>query len=151
MSCKMEGKKPREEDSEEVDAPAGAVLSRDAILQAQDIEVVAVNVPEWGGHVFVRVMTGRERDAFEASITAGGKEKTNMVDFRARFAVMVICDEEGERLFDAKDIDALTKKSAAALDRVFEVGKKINRIGEEEQQALVANFDQAPLGASGSA
>ena len=43
-------------------------LSRDAILQREDIKTEDVEVPEWGGTVRVRGMSGVERDAFEASL-----------------------------------------------------------------------------------
>ena len=57
-------------------------LSRDAILQREDIKTEDVEVPEWGGTVRVRGMTGVQRDAFEASLiqqprpTAGGAESS---------------------------------------------------------------------------
>jgi len=130
MACIMSGPAPVE--PQEETKSAGPMLSRDDILNASDIEMVSVDVPEWGGTVNVKMMSGHERDAFEASIA--GKE---MVDFRAKFAVAVLCDESGEALFTPQDIKVLTKKSAVALDRVFEAGKKLNRIGEEEEAALL--------------
>lgn len=117
------------------------MLSRDDILSAKDLPVEKVDVPEWSGHVFVRCMTGRERDEFESSITGSKTGKTNLSDFRAKFAAMVICDESGKRIFSNDDIIVLSEKSGAALDRIFDAGKKLNRIGEQEQRELVENFD----------
>ena len=48
-------------------------LSRDDILKAADNEPEEVDVPEWGGSVLVRGMTGRERDAFEVSLMQPGR------------------------------------------------------------------------------
>jgi hypothetical protein len=44
-----------------------------------------VSVPEWGGEVVVRALTGAERDAFEQStIEQRGKSvKTNLANIRA--------------------------------------------------------------------
>ena len=54
-------------------------LSRDTILQREDIKTEDVEVPEWGGTVRVRGMSGVERDAFEASLieqpAANGQRK----------------------------------------------------------------------------
>ena len=42
-------------------------LNREAILAAEDLPRELVEVPEWGGAVYVRALTGAERDQFEAS------------------------------------------------------------------------------------
>ena len=39
------------------------LLSKSAILCANDLQTEDVDVPEWGGTVRVRSFTGRERDA----------------------------------------------------------------------------------------
>ena len=38
-------------------------LSKDQILSADDMGLLEVAVPEWGGRVFVRVMAVGERDS----------------------------------------------------------------------------------------
>ena len=43
-------------------------LSREDILKAEDLPTEEVPVPEWGGSVLVRGLTGRERDLFETSM-----------------------------------------------------------------------------------
>ena len=47
------------------------ILSKEAILAADDLPREKVNVPEWGGEVLVRTMSGTDRDAFEASLQIG--------------------------------------------------------------------------------
>ena len=44
------------------------LLSRDEILAASDLTKELVEVPEWGGSVYVRAMTGTERDSYEESV-----------------------------------------------------------------------------------
>ena len=41
------------------------LLSKTAILCANDLKTEDVDVPEWGGAVRVRSFTGRARDAFD--------------------------------------------------------------------------------------
>lgn len=99
------------------------MLTRDEILKKVDTQIKIVKVPEWGGDVRVRGMTGEERDAFESSIVTvkGGKSEVDTKNIRAKLIVQCIVDEKGERLFGLDDIAALGKKSASALQRVFEV------------------------------
>ena len=60
------------------------VLSRDEILAADDIQIELLEVPEWGGSIFVKGMTGAERDRFEAGVItiSGDDSKVNMIDIR---------------------------------------------------------------------
>jgi len=106
-------------------------LSRDSILTATDLKKEEVAVPEWGGSVFVRTMSGSERDAFE-SVQLKDPHK----DFRARMAVQTVCDENGELLFSPADVDAVGKKSAAALDRVFALACRINGFTKQDVDEL---------------
>lgn len=110
-----------------------ALLGRDSILGAQDLKHVDVDVPEWGGTVRVRMMTGSERDAFEAGtvIRQGKKVEANLVNIRARLVSLCAIDENGVRLFSEADVEALAAKSGAALGRLFEACQKLNGLTEE--------------------
>ena len=52
------------------------ILSKADILRADDIKTIEVAVPEWGGSVLLRGLTGRERDLFEESILDQTGKKT---------------------------------------------------------------------------
>ena len=54
-------------------------LTRDSILSADDLPMVKVECPEWKGHVYVRTMTGKERDSFEAEMYHE-RENSNGID-----------------------------------------------------------------------
>jgi len=114
------------------------ILNREAILGAADIEKKLVNVPEWGGDVYVKGLTGSERDKFEAGIIEqrGTQQKMNLVNIRAKLCAFSICDADGKRLFSEEDISALAKKSAAALSRVFVVAQKLSGLGDTEVKEL---------------
>ena len=105
------------------------ILSKDAILAAEDLPRETVSVPEWGGQVLVRTMSGTDRDAFEASLLA---KDGRMENVRARLVALTLCDTEGDRLFDDSEITALGRKSARALDRVFSVAQRLNGIGVDQ-------------------
>ena len=114
------------------------MLSREAILNSDDLPRELVHVPEWGGDVYVSTLNGTQRDAFEQSIT-GKKNKMNLDNVRARFAVLTICDESGMRLFNSSDAEQLGKKSAAALDRVFAVAQRLNGFSDADSEELAKN------------
>jgi hypothetical protein len=116
------------------------MLTKEQILDAQDLAKELVNVPEWGGDVYVYTMTGEERDAWEVSIM-DGKGKTSFLNIRAKLCARAIRDENGHRLFTDKEIDMLGRKSGQALDRIFDVAKKLNGIGKEEIKELEKNSE----------
>lgn len=122
-----------------------ALLGRDQILAAQDLPTVDVEVPEWGGTVRVRMMTGGERDAFEAgTITRHGRKiEQNLVNIRARLVALCVVDEKGQRLFSEADAVALGQKSAAALNRVFNAAQQLNALTEEAAAAAEEQFPDA--------
>lgn len=116
-------------------------LTREAILDAQDLPTETVEVPEWGGAVLVRGLTGRERDAFEASMIEqkGRKTTFTMSNFRAKLAARTIIDENGKRMFSDKDMDALGGKSAVALQRVFNVAQQLSGLSDADVEELTKN------------
>lgn len=124
-------------------------LSAEAILSADDRPSERFPVPEWGGYVWLRVMSGRERDSFEASCMNG--QVANMTNVRAKLAALAICDHDGNALFnDPKDIKALGEKSGAVLDRIFERASKINHIGTADMEELAGNLSTDQSGDSGT-
>lgn len=113
-------------------------LTRDQILQAEDLTKIEVQVPEWKGSVWVRMLTGKERDELE-SFWDSAKKKGEFTDARATVASLTICDERGERLFSDKDIQVLGQKSSAALQRVFDEALKLNRLTKDDVKELAGN------------
>lgn len=115
------------------------LLTRDQILSASDLTFEIVPVPEWGGDVRVRSLSGKERDAFEASILtirSGGKTRLNPADMRAKLVSRCIVNENGERLFTDADITMLSAKSAAALQRVFEAAQRLSGLSDQDVEEL---------------
>lgn len=117
-------------------------LSRDDILKAEDIVTEEIEVPEWGGTVTVRGLTGRERDEFEAGIMErrGRRMIPNVANVRAKLVVRCCVDDEGNRLFKDADAEALGDKSAGATNRIYEVAARLSGMTDEDIEELVENF-----------
>jgi hypothetical protein len=119
-----------------------AMLTRDMILAADDLPKELVEVPEWGGSVYVRCLTGTERDAWEASVVEMGKDgktKPNMENLRAKLVARTLCDEDGARVFSDGDVAVLGAKSAAAMDRLYAVAARLSKISKEDESELLGN------------
>jgi hypothetical protein len=118
------------------------MLTREQILEVQDIQTRVVEVEEWGGSVKVQGMTGVERDAFEESLMRGKGQKTtlNMQNIRAKLVAHSVVNGNGERIFTDRDAIALGKKSAAALDRVFAVAQELSGITNKDVEELAENL-----------
>jgi len=126
------------------------LLSREEILQAQDLPIEEVEVPEWGGSVLVRGLTGAERDAFEQSIMPpdqmngkkkGKRVKPDLRNFRAKLVSLCVVDEQGNRLFKSEDVEVLGKKLGVALQRVFEVAQRLSGLDEETEEEFEGNSE----------
>lgn len=115
-----------------------ALLTRDQILTAVDTATEDIDVPEWGGVVRVKALTGTERDAFEASLM-GSRGQTKLENIRAKLVAMAAIDENGDKLFSVGDISVLGGKSAAALDRVFTVAQRLSKLTEADIEDLQKN------------
>lgn len=118
------------------------LLGRDAIIKAEDLTFEDVEVTEWGGTVRVRMMKGSERDAFEQDLFDQKTDNPvkNLTNLRAKLVARCACNEKNERIFSDRDIPLLGEKSAAALDKVFAIAQKLNRIGQKDVEELTKNF-----------
>jgi len=117
------------------------MLTKESILAAEDITIETIEIPEWGGEVGIKMMNGEERDEFEkdAFLNKQGDVEKNFKNLRSKLLVRTLCDEKGVLLFNQKDIDALAKKSAAALDRAFSKAQTLNRLSKEDVEELTKN------------
>jgi len=116
-------------------------LSREAILNVSDLQQEEVFIAEWNGYVIVRGMNGAERDAFEASMVEkrGKSREVNLANIRAKLVAKTVIGPDGKRLFSDHDAEALGKKSAAALQRIFEVAQRLSGLSNEDVEELAGN------------
>jgi len=122
---------------QEPDAVPEVDLTRDAILAAEDRPIRREAVPEWGGYVHLRTMTGAERDQYEIACTQAGR--ISVRNAIARLLAMTLCDAAGTPLFVLKDIAALNAKSSKALGRIFEIASSMNGLSQRDIETLAGN------------
>ena len=121
-------------------------LSRNKLLEKQKLEITKVDLGD-GEFVYVRQMTGRERDNFEKLLYTINTNKKGEItterhleDFRAKLVVNAVCDEKGVLLLNLDDFSVLSQNmSAARLEKIVNAAQKLNAITEEDKEALVKN------------
>jgi len=115
------------------------MITADEILSFDDGTIEKLIVPEWGNaEVYIRTMSGSERDTWEL-YASKAMERKGAVNIRAKLACLCLCDENGKRLFADGQVDQLGKKSSKALDRVYSAALKVNKLSDDEIEALEKN------------
>ena len=123
------------------------------ILALDDIVEEIIDVPEWKTAIRVRGLTGRERDAYEASLLdqRGRSTKANLQNARAKLVVLSTYNANGSRKFTEAQINEVAAKSSSALNRVWKKALELAGMGEEDVEELTLGFDDAPSEPSTSA
>lgn len=111
-------------------------LSREAILASKgNRKPVRLEVPEWGGDVFVRVLSAKQ------SADLGDVPQGEVL---GRVLIDCLCDEEGVRLFTDEDVAALMEEDAPVIMRVFSFAAKVNGLSTKELDEAMAGFGNGP-------
>lgn len=125
------------------------VLSRDEILNMSDQVIEEVYVAAWNGSVYVKSLTGAERDRFEKDIIEwkgkGRNTKAEMKDnIRAKLVALTVVDPETKKpIFSPGDVHALGNKNASALDAVFSKAQDLSKLSDDDIEELAAGESEA--------
>lgn len=127
------------------------ILTKEQIEAIDDMtsKTVEVEVPEWGGSVRLRPMTVTELDEYSNAIVRA--KLTGLADFRSRLVAYCMCDSNGVRLFNEKDIQGLAKHNAVIVNRLYEECDKLNDISPRKVEEIAGNSEagQSESSASG--
>lgn len=115
-------------------------LTATDIIDADDVVIERVEVPEWGGHIYVRSMEAATKERYIDSIrkTVGkGKNATTEVVLEKSSAKLVslsACNKNGELLFNLGMVNVLAKKNSAAMQRVVNVAARLNGLSDDADE-----------------
>ena len=128
-------------------------LTRDEILKIDDLKREAVDIPEWGGSIYVRELTGAERSELFALWKQDESDEKQVQD---SFAITVAtvrltaCAEDGKPLFNADDILRIRNLNAKVLDKIYKEAAKINGFGADGIKEAKKNSELMANGVSGT-
>ena len=128
-------------------------LTKEAILQAEDLVIEKVTVPQWNGDVFIRVMSASARDKFDKgnlSKTDDGYE-ANFDNVRARLVCLTACDEKGNPIFNNGDAEQLGLKNGEAVDLLAQVARWLNKLDKKDVEEAIKNSEPGQSEGSTSA
>ena len=111
-------------------------LSKEQILAAKDFTSEIVKVPEWGGDVHIRTMSGADRDAYHLAMQ---EEKAAVGKFESLLLALTLADENGALLFTLAEVETLCAKSAAVLDKLAKESLRINGMTTEAKEEAAKN------------
>lgn len=100
-----------------------ADLTADQIAAIDDIRIASIDVPEWGGTVYLRMLPVGEHEAlYDWHHSAKGK----LQGFQAEYLHRCLCNKDGTPLFT--DPSSLNKKSHSVITRLFNAAQKHNGV-----------------------
>ncbi len=127
-----------------------AALTKDDI---KGLKASAVKVPIEGfGDVFIRVMSGSERDSLEASCikTRGKVQEENRDNFRAKILVRTLSDEHGVRMFKDDEAGVVGSLPATFVVPAADEAATINKMNKKDVDSLTKNSEAGQKDDSGS-
>lgn len=94
-----------------------------------------LDVPEWGGTVWLRVLSAKD----QLALTEGIEQR----DVPFRVLIGCVCDEDGNAIFEQGDEDALMEQPFPVIMRVFAEAAKLNGLSSRELEEAVSHFEPA--------
>ncbi len=103
------------------------MLTKDEILSITDKAVKEIEIPEWGGTVFIRGMTIEDVEFCQAQ-----QEDAHSLE---KMVIRFLCDADGNALFTEEDIPLMKKKSIQAFRRIVKETTDFNSLDTAEKNS----------------
>jgi hypothetical protein len=116
-------------------------LTKEMIL-GKNPQLKEIEVPEWGGSVFIRPITLQEQATLA---DMGAKFERGSVVVRMKHVTLqlvrwAVVDGENEPIFDEKDVETLMGKTASAFLRLQDAILKYSGLTEKSREELEKNL-----------
>lgn len=105
-------------------------LTAEQIRAARDYLIEPLDVPKWGGTVYLRSLSLRDARVFQ-QVSVSAAEGTFTTDDMVKVVAVCLCDEHGTRLFGDEAIDELAAKDLDVIRQLFD--KAVVVIGLSKQ------------------
>ncbi|MEE9356485.1 MAG: hypothetical protein V3U75_12920 [Methylococcaceae bacterium] len=133
------------------------LLSRDKLLTKQELKIEKVPLED-GNFVYVKEMTAYEKDSYQQSLrkrVIGDDGEVSyepaLKNLSAKFVASTVCNVKGDLLLEEGDYLKLSQSMrASTLETIAEVGRRLNKMDEEDKVEIVKNSEAAQSGDSTS-
>lgn len=122
------------------------LISREAFLKKQEFKIEKVVIDETtGDYIFIKQMSGFDRDRLEQSMTIttkdnAGKEVTKVTteNFKAKMICATVCDENGMLILKPEDYKIINAHfTSDAIDQLATKASALNKIrGVDKEEAI---------------
>lgn len=128
-----------------------AGLTKEQIQAIDDLtsKIVALDVPEWGGTVYLRPMEVGELDDYSNAVVRA-KASGGLADFRSHLVAKCLCDEHGNRLFTDAEVGILARKNAVVMNRIYKACDDLNDISPRKVEEIAGNSNAGQSACSSS-
>lgn len=119
-------------------------LTREQILSNKSFRSKTIEIPEWGGEVRLKAMSGADREAMESVVyeDVGGKlQMKKGVSYMAEMLLRTWCDDDGNLLFKPDEINLIQEKDSVILARIFKVAAEVNGLSGDEEKVIEKNSE----------
>lgn len=105
-----------------------------------------------GLDVMVCEMSGHDRTAIDYIVVKGenGEANPKRELFRAMLVVACTCNECGDRMFAASDMDAVGKMPAGLIEPIVDAAIRVNGLSDKEVDVIEGNSETDQVSSSGS-
>lgn len=108
------------------------------------------DVPEIGGTVYIRGLTGKQRDVWEQWCVVGEGKNRHLKNVRGKLLARTLCDEHGTRLLTDPDAEWLGDLPGDIISPLYDLAARLSGISEAVKQDLEKFSEAEGSGASSS-
>lgn len=108
------------------------------------------DVPELGGTVYVRGLTGKQRDVWEQWCVVGEGKNRHLKNVRGKLLARTLCDEAGTRLLADQDAEWIGDLPGDIISPLYDLAARLSGISEAVKQDLERFSEAEGSGASSS-
>ena len=113
------------------------ILTAEQILAMDDLNTMDVEIPEWKtadgepGVVRLKALTAREALTFQKQLNQNAKARE---DAMISIVVLSAVDENGDRIFNAKQMELLRDKSIRVFGRLQKAAMELNGFDDKTKK-----------------
>lgn len=121
-----------------------AALDRNFILNNKGYDLVEMEIPEWGGIIYLKPLSAKEVTSYQTEIMGirdadGIVSGDSTLEMITRLLTLTICDESGNTLFTKDDVAALNEKRFQTLIKIFRKAQEINGLDDDAEALAEKN------------